>query len=82
MPDKHPTTGENNSIQLAVIAEQVKNIKETTNRVEGSLRDLQKQIDDTYATKAELQPIKSIVYGLVGLVLTAVIGSVVFLVIK
>lgn len=38
--------------------------------------------DERYATKEEIKPIKSFVYGLVGFVLLAVLGSVMYLVIK
>lgn len=79
---KSPTVSDNNAIQLAVIATEVKNIKETTIRIDNSLVGLQKQIDDKYATKAEVAPLKSILYGLVSLILTAVIGAIMFMILK
>jgi len=39
-------------------------------------------VGDHYVTKAEFEPIKKIVFGLVGLILTAVVVAVVSLVIK
>jgi len=42
-----------------------------------SLSDLRKEISDTYLTKVEFAPIRSIVYGLVGMILTLVIGIII-----
>jgi hypothetical protein len=45
-----------------------------------------KEIKDTlkkdYVTRAEFDPIKNVVYGVVGLLLTAVVGSLVALILK
>lgn len=38
--------------------------------------------DDTYVTQREFQPVKNIVYGLVGLMLTAVVVALLGLVLK
>lgn len=43
---------------------------------------LENKIDTTYVTHAELEPIKKLVYGAVGVILLAFVGAVVALVIK
>lgn len=41
-----------------------------------------KHVSDRYVTKEEFLPVKSIVYGLVGVILTAFIGSIIILVFR
>lgn len=79
---KSPTVSDNNAIQLAVLAEKMSNVKETTDNINKGLKELIIQIDDKYATKAEVQPLKSILYGLVSLIMTAVIGAIMFVILK
>ena len=42
---------------------------------------IMKKLDEGYVTKAEFAPVKTIVYGLVGLMLTAVVAALLGLVI-
>ncbi len=60
--------------QLAVLTEQVRSIDET-------VRDIKKKIESDYVTQDQFNPVKSIVYGLVGLLLTSVVGALLGLVI-
>jgi hypothetical protein len=62
-------------VDLAVLAADVKNIKETVIRVECLIRS-------DYVTRTEFEPIKRIVYGLVTILLTGVVLAVLALVIK
>jgi chromosome segregation ATPase len=43
---------------------------------------LQEGESEVYASKEEIEPVKKIVYGLVGLLLTGVVGSILALVLK
>lgn len=42
--------------------------------------DIKKKLEGEYVTKTEFDPVKRIVFGLVGIVLTAVVGALVGLV--
>ena len=44
--------------------------------------DIKKRLDDNYVTDTEFEPVKKIVYGLVSLVLVAVVGAVIALIIQ
>lgn len=44
-----------------------------------ALRD---EISDTYVTKEEFWPVRTIVYGGAGIVLTSVVGAIVYLVVQ
>lgn len=68
MPDQNDTT------KLAVLETNMVYIKE-------KLDDIDKKVSSGYVSKEEFEPIKKIVYGLVSLILTAVVGAVVALVI-
>ena len=47
-----------------------------------SVTALSNKIDDHYVTKDEFDPIKKLVYGLVSLILIAVVGAIVALVVQ
>lgn len=61
-------------IQLAVIQNDLTYIKEKLNAVDN-------KVSAHYVSKEELEPIKKIVYGLVSLILIAVVGALVALVV-
>lgn len=60
--------------QVAVIGTKVDNIEEKVTNIE-------KKLEGHYVTKDEFEPIKKIVYGMVGLILVAVVGALLALVI-
>jgi|WetSurMetagenome_2_1015567.scaffolds.fasta_scaffold1292609_2 hypothetical protein len=62
-------------VDLAVLAADVKNIKETVIRVECLIRS-------DYVTRTEFEPIKRIVYGMVTLILGAVVVAIITLVVR
>lgn len=61
-------------IKLAVLQNDMTYIKE-------KLNDIDLKVSSGYVTKEEFEPIKKIVYGVVSLILTAVIGAIVALVV-
>lgn len=69
------TQKNNFGIQLAVIATDISYIK-------SDVTDIKRQIESNYVSKTEFDPIKRLVYGLVTLILVAVVGAVVSLVMK
>lgn len=50
--------------------------------IKSSVDDIKNSIDSDYVSKDEFEPIKKIVYGLVGLILIAVVGALMTLVIQ
>lgn len=61
-------------VKLAVIGTDLEYIKEKLNAVD-------EKVSNNYVTKTEFDPIKQIVYGLVSLILIAVVGALVALVV-
>lgn len=61
-------------IKLAVIQNDLTYIKEKLNAVDT-------KVSQNYVSKEEFEPVRKIVYGLVGLILIAVVGALVALVI-
>jgi len=61
-------------IKLAVIQNDLTYIKEKLNAVDN-------KVSSHYVSKEEFEPIKKIVYGLVSLILVAVVGALVALVV-
>lgn len=61
--------------QLAVLQTDITYIKEKLNGIDN-------KVSSHYVSKEEFEPIKKIVYGLVSLILIAVVGGVVGLVIR
>lgn len=60
---------------LAVIKEQVSTIR-------GDVKDIKTKLELDYVTKDQFEPIKRLVYGLVGLILTAVVVAILSLILK
>lgn len=60
--------------RTALIARDITYMKEKLDEVDGKL-------NSHYVTKEEFEPIKKVVYGLVSIILVAVVGAVVSLVI-
>jgi len=67
--------GNNKPISLDRLDEKVTNIKETVDKIDCKL-------EKDYVTKDEFDPIKKIVYGMVGTILLAVIVALLALVIR
>lgn len=61
--------------QIAVMAEQIRSIDET-------VRDIKRKMEADFVTQDQFMPIQKLVYGLVTIILTAVIGGIIALVIK
>jgi len=51
-------------------------------RVREDLKELNNKIDNNYVTRIEFEPVRNIVYGLVSLLLTGIIGSLLMMVIR
>ena len=62
-------------IQLAVIQNDITYIKQ-------EVSEIKRLVQEHYVTKSEFEPIKKIVYGLVSLILIAVVGAILALIIK
>lgn len=74
-PVKEPKYREGEHTKLAVMANDVGYIKK-------AIDDLTLKVDHNYVTKEEFQPVKSIVYGMVALILIAVVGALIALVVR
>lgn len=68
-------TKQSDETQLAVIKNDLSYIKE-------KLNDVDQKVSTHYVSKEEFEPIKKIVYGLVSLILIAVVGALVALVVN
>jgi len=68
------TDNSRDDIKLAVIQNDLTYIKEKINAVDT-------KVSNSYVSKEEFEPVRKIVYGLVGLILVAVVGALVALVV-
>lgn len=62
-------TASSDEVQIAVMANDIQYIKK-------AIDDLTKNLSDNYTPKSEFDPVKKVVYGLVGMTLVAVFGAV------
>lgn len=69
------TENQRDDIKLAVIQNDLTYIKEKMNAIDT-------KVSQGYVTKEEFEPVRKIVYGLVSLVLIAVVGALVALVVS
>ena len=72
---KKQITNQYLSKQVAVIANDISYIKD-------EVKEIKEIVQEQYVTKSEFDPIKKIVYGLVTLVLTAVVIAIMSLVLR
>ena len=75
--DRPSTPNGSSAVSLAVVQTQMEGVKEDLQRIEQGLS----RIPDLFVSKAEFDPVKRIVYGLVSVVLVSVIGAVIGLVV-
>jgi hypothetical protein len=68
-------TIKDDSDNLKVIANDISYMKR-------DISDIKRTVQHSYVTKDEFEPIKNIVYGLVGLILVSVVGALVSLVMR
>ena len=66
---------DNNNIKLAVIQNDISYIKQ-------EVSEIKNLITDKYVTLEMFEPVRRIVYGIVGIVLMAVIGALIALVVN
>lgn len=64
------TTDADSKVRIAVIVNDLTYIKEKLNEIDA-------KVSENYLTKTEFEPIKAIVYGVVSLILLAVVGTLV-----
>lgn len=69
------TPGNNNRTNLDVIQNDISYIKQ-------DIKEIKDSVVTSYVTKDQFEPIKRVVYGLVGLILTSVVIAVVTLVLR
>jgi hypothetical protein len=65
------------AIAAAVLKNDISHIKEDI----GEIKEGFKRMEACYLTKAEFDPVKKVVYGMVTIILVAVIGAIVALVV-
>lgn len=68
--------------QLAVIQTDIQYIKNQVQSQGIQLSSIDGKVSTHYVTKEEFGPIKNLVYGLVGLILVAVVGGLLSLLLK
>lgn len=70
-----------NMERLAVIEERIETLRDLNEKEFKEIKEILKDMDNKYVSKQEFIPIKSIVYGGTGLILTTVVLAIVYLVI-
>lgn len=72
---KPQITNDGLEVKIAVIQNDVDYLK---NRVD----EIAEKMDEKFVTQTEFDPIRKLVYGLVGLILTAVVGALIAMVVN
>jgi len=72
-----PVTAPTNETKLAVMANDIGHIKLQLVAIKNALDAL----TDHYVTKAEFEPVKKLVYGVVAMILVAVVAAIIALVV-
>jgi len=75
-------TKESNTKEFNKMGVDLAVILNKTGYIEKEVKDIREKLEDDYVTQDQFEPVKNIVYGMISVVLLAVIGAVVALVIK
>jgi hypothetical protein len=68
--------------QVALMKKDIEYIKKSVDDLSGGVKDVKKNTETNFVTRAEFTPVRQIVYGMVGLLLTAVVGALISLVLR
>lgn len=68
--------------EIETIDAKIARIDERTANLVTDVSEIKHKIESHYVTQEEFKPVKSIVYGLVGLILTTVIMALLYLIIR
>lgn len=71
-----------NDLGVMSTEELLARIDERTKLLTDKMNHIESMLDNKYVTKEEFYPVKTLVYGVVGLMLTTVVGALVLMVIK
>lgn len=70
------------NIALAILKERLRVQGQEISELRSSLSRIEQKLDEKFITSEQFKPIKLIVYGFVGMVVTAVVGALITLVMK
>lgn len=65
---------------MCEIKKDIQEIKYNQHEYMGELKALRQELRDTYVSKEQFEPVKSVVYGMVGFIMLAFLGAIVSLV--
>ena len=68
--------------KIAVMQNDIEHIKGSLGEIKSVVEEIKKNMEDKYVTKTEYTPVKQIVYGIVGLILTTVFGAMLSIIVK
>ena len=74
--------GNDNAVEITSITKDIGFIREEMVEIKSNIKEIKDNIKVGYVTKDEFAPIKNVVYGLVGLILTAVVVALISLVVR
>lgn len=75
LKNKNIDMGQHNGIKLAVLDEKITGIQ-------SDVAEIKSQMHGLFVTQDQFTPVKTLVYGLTGLMLTTVVGAILMLVIR
>lgn len=74
-------TNDTNNTKIALIANNVARVQSDIGEMKLDIKQIILEVQSQYVSKDEFEPVKRLVYGLVGLILVAVVGAILALVI-
>lgn len=69
-------------VDIATLKEKTNNIVLTTDNIQKTLDDFIVKADDCFVSQKEFAPVRKIVYGAIGTIVTIVFASLIYLVVK
>lgn len=75
-----PAKKENHNVEFALLTNEVKHVKTNMAKdnkiIKKDLKEIKTLLDEKYVTKVEFDPIKKLVFGVVGVILVAVATAI------
>lgn len=72
---------ENNTVEINKLTTDIAVILSKVGYIEGEVKEIIQKLQSSYVTQDQFEPVKKVVYGLVTIILLAVVGALVGLVI-
>lgn len=68
----------NKEVEMGIMTEKINNIEQDVKYIKESLDKFPEYLEQRYVTKYEFRPIKTVIYGFIGILAVAIVGFLIW----